>query len=323
MVLLEQSEQVAHPLGVLPSSNLWLTDRLTLQNQQKHRKTSLGRYFETFLDETLVDFLGFLDAGSLATLCSVSKFLFVFASHEPLWRELTLRLSSSSNLKFKHTWKETLLGTKLESSPRCATVVYSDTLYRTWQYARTEISPTWLQYENVKVRDALDFGVDDFLEEFEKHNEPVLIKNALSTWGAFKRWGEAPKPASENLDTGNINLGYLEKIYSNKRFRAGPANLSLQEFVSYCQGPGSFSDEDPLYIFDSTFQEQMPSVVKDYSVPVYFKNSRQHPHRDLLECMDKLRPDYRWLIAGTRWPKPIRVSIFLSHQCFMLICVIV
>lgn len=148
---------------------------------------------------------------------------------------------------------------------------YSDYLFQSWLCASLEIKPDWLTTDNIEKR--TDLSVADFITDFEEPNKPVLLRNALSSWPALKKW----------------TRDYLLTHTKDVRFAAGPITLTLPDYFRYSD---SAEEERPLYIFDSKFAEKAPQLALDYEVPIYFRE-------DLFSILgEEERPDYRWLIAG-------------------------
>lgn len=78
----------SHPNGVEPMGCL-----LSGSGSGDVRAIGLGD-FATLSDENLLQILELLSAHDLARLIPVSKALLCFASHEPLWKALTIKVSA-------------------------------------------------------------------------------------------------------------------------------------------------------------------------------------------------------------------------------------
>lgn len=76
-----------HPLRIKPNGNAY-TSALNM------RDTSTG-LFAICPDELILEFLGWLDASSLALLGATSKTLCAFSRHEELWKALFIEYVSS------------------------------------------------------------------------------------------------------------------------------------------------------------------------------------------------------------------------------------
>lgn len=65
--------------------------------------------------------------------------------------------------------------------------------------------------------------------------------------------------------------------------------MTLRDYAAYTQVQ---HDEEPLYIFDPTYGETAPPLLRDYSVPPLFGD-------DFLELLEgELKPPFRWLVLG-------------------------
>lgn len=147
---------------------------------------------------------------------------------------------------------------------------YSDYLFQSWLCASLEIKPEWLSTDNIEKRDNL--SVEEFIRDFEEPNKPVLLRGAMNSWPALKKWDRE----------------YLLKHAGDVDFVVGPIHLKMSDYYKYAD---VVEEERPLYIFDSKFAEKTPQLGADYEVPVYFRE-------DLFSILGDERPDYRWLIAG-------------------------
>ena len=52
---------------------------------------------------------------------------------------------------------------------------YSDVLYLPWHFAHTPLEADWLENDNIPRRDAVHMTLQQFQEEFEVPNRPVVI----------------------------------------------------------------------------------------------------------------------------------------------------
>ena len=114
--------------------------------------------------------------------------------------------------------------------------------------------------------------MEEFIREFEEPNKPVLLRGAMGSSPALKKWDRE----------------YLFQYAGEVDFAPGPIHLKLGDYYKYAD---VVEEERPLYIFDPKFAEKAPELAADYEVPVYFRE-------DLFSILGNERPDYRWLIAG-------------------------
>eukprot|EP00968_Pinguiococcus_pyrenoidosus_P027291 scaffold7363_cov263-Pinguiococcus_pyrenoidosus.AAC.24 len=84
--------------------------------------------------------------------------------------------------------------------------------------------------------------------------------------------------------------------------------FKLAEYLRYCRGPPQ--EEAPLYVFERDFVQLCPKLKDDFHVPKYFDPFYQEPGEpasekprptDLFRLYgERRRPDYRWLIIGSK-----------------------
>lgn len=258
--------------GVQPLGNLYFNP-----GSVNSRNTGLGN-LQTLTDELVIDVLGFLDATQLGVLATVSKSFYVFANHEPLWRNLAL-----DNLKgefmFNGSWKSTFVSACYPSFDvgkvnvdGCLRVrdFYSDYLFQSWLCANLEMKPEWLERDNIARKKCI--SVEEFVSSFEEPNKPVLLEGCLDNWAALKKW----------------DRDYLVNVCGDVRFAVGPVEMKLEDYFRYSD---SVREERPLYLFDPKFADKVPTLGGEYEVPVYFRE-------DLFSVLGNERPDYRWVIIG-------------------------
>lgn len=258
--------------GVQPLGNLYFSSCA-----HNSRNTGLGN-LQILTDELVLDILGLLDATHLANLSAVSKSLYIFCTHEPLWRNLVLEKYGGDFL-FDGSWSYTYVKTckpligNLSGGGSLGLKVkdfYSDYLFQSWLCANLEMRPEWLERDNILRRRGI--SVDEFVRDFEEPNKPVLLEGCLDGWAALGKWDRE----------------YLVETCRDARFAVGPVEMKIDDFFRYSD---QAREERPLYLFDPKFGEKVPILDSDYEVPVYF-------NEDLFSVLGKERPDYRWIIIG-------------------------
>ncbi|XP_076952896.1 arginine-specific demethylase JMJ22 [Bidens hawaiensis] len=257
-------------LGVQPLGNLYLAS-----SHHNSRTTGLGT-IQTLTDELILDILGLLEATHLGVLSTVSKSLYVFCNHEPIWKNLVLD-SSPHGFLFKGSWKSTYVAkrypnyySKVGSLGLKVQDFYSDYLFQSWLCANLEMKDEWLVRDNIIRRKGI--SVDEFVRDFEGLNKPVLLEGCLDNWGAMKKWGR----------------DYLVEVCGDVRFSVGPTQMTMNDYFVYAD---QAQEERPLYLFDPRFANKVTKLGQDYEVPVYF-------NEDLFSVLGDERPDYRWIIIG-------------------------
>ncbi|BBH07537.1 F-box protein [Prunus dulcis] len=242
--------------GVQPLGNLYLSP-----GSVNSRNTGL--------DELVLEVLGFLGGAHLGFLASVSKSLYVFANHEPLWRNLVLD-NLEGRLLYNGSWKSTYIAAhypSFDASNICVSGLrvrdfYSDYLFQSWLCANLEMKPEWLQRDNIIRRRGI--SVEEFISDFEEPNKPVLLEGCMDNWVALEKW----------------DRDYLVQVWAGG-----------DETWEYFRYADQAREERPLYLFDPKFGEKVAILGSEYEVPVYFRE-------DLFGVLGSERPDYRWIIIG-------------------------
>lgn len=263
-----KSSTRSHSHGVQPLGNLFFSP-----GSVNSRNTGLGS-LQLLTDELLLDILGFLGASNLGVLATVSKSLYVFTNHEPLWRNLVLD-NLNGHFSFTGSWKSTYVASfypsfDIPTSSLTIRDFYSDYLFQSWLCANLEMKPDWLERDNIVRKKGI--SVEDFVLNFEEPNKPVLLEGCLDTWPALKKW----------------DRDYLVEVCGSVQFSAGPVEMRLEDYFRYSD---LVKEERPLYLFDPKFAEKVPILGSDYEVPVYFRE-------DMFGVLGDERPDYRWVIIG-------------------------
>ncbi|KAL6145415.1 hypothetical protein ACLB2K_056103 [Fragaria x ananassa] len=261
----------SHTHGVKPLGNLYLNP-----GSVNSRNTGLGN-LQTLTDELVLEILAFLAGTHLGVLASVSKSFYIFANHEPLWRNLVLE-NLNGRLLYNCTWKSTYIAAHYPSFDVSNVSVsglrvrdfYSDYLFQSWLCANLEMKPEWLERDNIIRRRGI--SVEEFISDFEEPNKPVLLEGCMDNWVALEKW----------------DRDYLVKLCGDVQFAAGPVEMNLEDYFRYAD---QAREERPLYVFDPKFGEKVARLGSEYEVPVYFRE-------DLFNVLGNERPDYRWIIIG-------------------------
>eukprot|EP00667_Euglena_gracilis_P006218 EG_transcript_6270 len=261
-----------HPYGVQPGGNALLVTDCRLS-----RDPGLGT-LRALPDPLLADLFGSLQAGELLACAAVSQAFYVLAHQDDLWRALVLD-AFRGDFQFVRGWKETYLqrwarGRVTASGPLHTPLhvrhFFSDALYQPWLCAAGTMREEWLAVDNIDRRAGLT--LEEFIEQYDMPNKPVMITDVVSQWPAMKKWTRE----------------HLLALCGDTRFRCGPVDMRLRDYLQYSS---NCKEERPLYLFDCKFAENVPELADDYSVPAYFEE-------DLFKVLGPSRPDYRWLIIG-------------------------
>lgn len=253
-----------HPLGVRPSGNALTADQdLSL---------SMGVFGQT-PDSLLLLLLEFLDQDALLKLSQTCRGLFAFATHDQVWRELTLR-EIDSEVLWRGSWRSSLLKRSTRLPNIDCRHLYSDALYRPFQCTYAPLEPFTLNIPNHNQIPMLkDLSVDEFAMNWS--DKPFVLTEPVRGWSVFKEWDEKE---------------LLEK-YGQVKFRAEAVDWTLTNYVEYMNNN---RDESPLYLFDRGFVDKMDlevGVSGAYRPPECFEE-------DLFILLGEHRPDHRWLIIG-------------------------
>lgn len=137
----------------------------------------------------------------------------------------------------------------------------------------------------IKREHASDLTLQRFIDEYEKPYVPVVIEGVpeMEKWSASTNW----------------TLKKLRKNYKRAMLKCGEDDhgkvirMKFKYFMKYLQLQ---TDDSPLYIFDSSFDDRDDTkpLLSDYKVPSYFPE-------DLFELVgEDRRPPYRWFLVGPK-----------------------
>ena len=129
--------------------------------------------------------------------------------------------------------------------------------------------------------DTKDLTVEQFREQYEKPNLPVMITGLTKGW------------PSENWDFKAL----ANSKYADARFRVGDDDdgrairISLRDYLHYGYNN---KDDSPLYLFEDAFDENdiAKGIINEYKVPKYF-------NEDIFPLLPfDRRPPFRWILVG-------------------------
>ena len=291
------------------------------------RTLGLGTRLSVLNDYHVLDVLRYLDARSLARTSSASRFLYA-ATHgeQTLWRDLLLRRLNKDDgegeedkdnlLEYSPgavSWKDVLAyNFVLQPPPPSSFVphvplvianVYSDALYRPFLCACFEPPLDMFDVSTVDSIDVKDMTYSRFVDEYERPNRPLVIRNATKSWPAVSKWSPEYLMSVCGVDP-------------KRSFRStsGGAPLSqrfaMSSYLAYATGIGR-SEESPLYLFERDL-DRFPELLSDYqpalreSLPYLAPTldskdagMRDGHASDLLHVLGpSRRPDHKWLIIG-------------------------
>jgi len=250
----------------------------------------LGPFLSRWSDAEILEFFGdYLDASSLCTVSKVSRAMYVYGTHDALWKVIALKRFKGDFRFVGSTWRETYAAALAGSAevrtshrPICVEGFCSDIMFRPFLCASSPIMDTWIRVDNVQRKDEL--SEEAFLRDYGSKNRPVVLTGITDKWPAMKRWTDE----------------YMLQQSNGRTFDCGGFKISFRNYARYAKARKPFEDQ-PLYLFDSHFCEKVPALGRDYTPPTIFGE-------DLFALLGDARPDFRWLIVG-----PAR-SASLWHQ---------
>ncbi|KAI0234134.1 hypothetical protein L0F63_000412 [Massospora cicadina] len=239
---------LAHPIRIKPLGNFYLREGCD-RNDISWRRRTLGN-FDALTDELILKLLEMLRAPGNRSPGSGEQRRFV---------ETYLYLQSLLRAAFY---------------PQAFSYPNRRLLFRHFVSALV-VCVDWHRFlfgkENIERRSNL--SLEDFINEYEIPNKPVIITDAINGWEAYRFWTEEK----------------LVELYGNVKFRAEAIDIQLKRYFDYSH---QTLDESPVYLFDKGFGDKCPSMLSDFDVPIYFRD-------DLFQLLgNDRRPDYRWLIIG-------------------------
>lgn len=215
---------------------------------------------------------------SLCFLQNIRKFQANLVFNSPLCAQMLT--SSSSSINFF-----TMYGHYLKPPSYALAMARPSKAYNWYNVIGLDLLrliPPVANYQSVvERRHCSDLSVEEFREQYEKPNIPVIILGLMDNWPAMKLWrlerfveayGEVPLKVNGRSSKGT-------------RFR-----LKTFDFLAYADG---WNGEKPLYVFDKKVTCQItPELQSHYTIPPYFRE-------DVFSLMnEEERPDYRWLLLG-------------------------
>ncbi|XP_024543827.1 F-box protein At1g78280 isoform X2 [Selaginella moellendorffii] len=237
--------------------------------------------FDALPDELLCSVLGLLEPRDIGAMACVSSVFYVLCNEEPLWMRICLsNRERVDSLVYKGSWKRTAmknktgkLNGKIEQLQfNGFTSLY---LYRRWYRCHMSLENFFYDAGAIERRKELSYDV--FVQNYDVQ-KPVLLTDLAEDWPARRTW----------------TIDQLVHRYGDSEFKVSQSygqriRMTLKDYADYTR---SQHDEDPLYIFDSSFGESTPGLLEDYTVPYLFKE-------DLFSVLSpSQRPPYRWLVIG-------------------------
>ncbi|KAI4661968.1 uncharacterized protein J4E78_004758 [Alternaria triticimaculans] len=262
----------SHPLGIKPAGNAYTAS--------ENIKSRCG-LFASLPDELLSHIFESFEADVLIRLGSTCRALYAFTRLDELWRALFVS-APAEDFEWRGTWRATYLKIPREhvTSISC-TNLFSDTLYRPFQCAHTELNSYAV---NIPKKNEIARLSDLTYEEYADTwvDKPFVLTTPVKQWPVYGTW--TPE--------------YLLEKFPETKFRAEAVDWPMKKYMSYMHDN---ADESPLYLFDRAFAEKTGvditaaphSKEAAYWSPTCFGD-------DLFSVLGEHRPDCRWMIMGPK-----------------------
>eukprot|EP00494_Astrolonche_serrata_P034165 UN34434 len=205
-----------------------------------------------------MDFMEFLDVPELLRLERTSHTFYTYTNFKDVWRKKTLE-EYPGDFIYKDSWKRTYLTRRFRANtsqnkwiPReikLSTMIYSDHLFQSLYYSYCDIKEHWLEGDNIDIRN--DLSCEDFRKDYEFANQPVVIRNIVNKWTAYKTW----------------TWKYLEDKFGQKKFLCGGFKFAMKDYFSYLK---NIQDDQILYLFDHLFANDT-DLGDHYEVPKHLQ----------------------------------------------------
>lgn len=149
-------------------------------------------------------------------------------------------------------------------------------MYKRWYLANCSLHNFHVDYGKVDRKRLSELTVQDFIEEYDAVEKPMLISDGCKDWKAMQAWNKT-----------DLVEKYGDVVFKISSKGKKSIKMALRDYVTYVNQQ---HDHIPLYIFDATFGEKAPGLLEDYKILPYFQEN-------FYELLPK-RPDYRWFVMG-------------------------
>ncbi|MQL99139.1 hypothetical protein Taro_031856 [Colocasia esculenta] len=218
------------------------------QQRRDRRPEALGD-LRLLPDELLCAIIDRLAPGDVGRLACVSSVMYILCNEEPLWMNLCLRFAGP--LEYKNSWKKTTLYrqslstavSETHEKPLTFDGFNSLYLYRRWYRRFTTLDAFFMDKGDLERKQ--DISLEEFCANYDGQ-KPVLLTDLANTWPARHSW----------------TIDQLVKKYGETAFRISQKSskkisMKFKDYVSYMSHQ---HDEDPLYVFDDKWSEEMEVI---------------------------------------------------------------
>lgn len=166
------------------------------------RRIGLGNLHYIVSDEIIIDIISFLSYLDICHISIVSRAFYVYSNYSDIWRNLTLINWENKAIRYHYTWHETFIHMWMSehginsSFPRIKPIkinyFYSNFLFRAFSCHSYDIMtacPTFMSYSNINTI-SCHLSIEEFQQEYENKNIPVILKQYAKDWNACKSWNK-------------------------------------------------------------------------------------------------------------------------------------
>jgi hypothetical protein len=174
-----------------------------------NRDQGLG-WLKYYLDKTIVStLLPCLTIPELCALSSVSKMILGLTEDNEFWQRLVFN-EFGGDFSFSISWKNTYVHeywnkkypNQEKQNPWTG---YTATLYAKWSRSNFDMKQFIIPYSDIEKISLGKVSVQEFIQQYDSIQKPVLITDAMNDWPAMQNW----------------TLEKLAQDYADVRFKTG------------------------------------------------------------------------------------------------------
>ncbi|GAM26611.1 hypothetical protein SAMD00019534_097860 [Acytostelium subglobosum LB1] len=231
-----------------------------------------------------------LSVNDLLTLQAISKAFYILLNDDRLWMDVFIDEIKDSKQPLVYiggSWKTTAMihlyangrdpSTLRRSFIHCPEF-QSIQIYTRWLRRHMDVKDYFVDSKLVERRRTDEMTYQEFVDRYEQPSIPVLLTHGQTEWSANTNWAK-----DKLVETyGDITFKISHNDHKN-------IPMKLKDYANYMS---TQLDEEPLYVFDQSFGEKAPNMLKDYAV-----HDKFFPE-DLFQYQGEKRPHYRWIVIG-------------------------
>lgn len=268
-----------HPLHVKPEGTLLVVEHAVAQLADTYRSHQLGT-LAALPDTLLVQLFGSMDATTLETLSTTSRYLRALVLDEETWKRLCLQ-TATEDPAWRGSWRSTATKHPWTPMPFPPNTVYLDVLYRPFQCRM-------LDYQ-LALRKIIAEEEASSQQRRNFHTSGRIVRIEDPSPEAFASLCAAPFIIATSDQWPSWTVESLADRFPGVLFRQEAVRWPMDSYRSYCR---LNEDELPLYLFDCRL-EAMAEIRKEYTPNTAFQD-------DMFLVFEpvRCRPDHLWLIVG-------------------------